>query len=167
MGLRRTEMAAIKMNDLRGDAIRIHGKGHGEEGNVQNQHIPSAMRSEIARYLEWRTQKLEEDGISTDYFLIFTSRHGKVSLPKNRLEAISWWFQSISKKSGITVTPHSLRRLFATTLYESGIDIKTVSKLMRHANPMVTWNYIHQKDRALTESSDSIVASLELNLNIA
>ncbi len=169
MGLRRTEIASIKIGDLRPDKIIIHGKGHGEEGNVQDQHIPKEMVPEIQHYLSWRKKKLEEDNIVTDDFIIFTEKYGHVSLPEYRNAAISWTFKKLSEDTGIRVTPHSLRRLYATTLYNdgNGADIKTIAKLMRHANPNVTWRYIQQNERKSDEISDGIVRNLGVVLNMS
>lgn len=167
MGLRRTEMASIKMEDLGPDSIRVHGKGHGEEGNIQIQHVPKEMQQEVRTYLKWRKEKLQQDNVETDWFLIFTEKYGHVSLPKNRKAAVSWTFAAFSERAGIEVTPHSLRRLYATTLYNSGVDIKTIAKLMRHANPMVTWRYIQQNEMKTIQISDSIVSNLGLSLNTA
>lgn len=167
MGLRRAEISAIKVSDIHGDSITIHGKGHGVEGNVQDQHIPRQLLPEIRSYLDWRKQKLEADEVVTDDFIIFTEKYGHVSLPKYRNAAISWIFQKLSEDTGIHVTPHALRRLFATVLYNDGkgADINTVAKLMRHANPIVTWRYIKQNDRKAEEISDGIVSNLGLVLN--
>lgn len=168
MGLRRTEMVNIKMQDLHGDRITIHGKGHGAEGNVQDQHIPKEMQAEIRHYLAWRKAKLEADGKTTDYFLIFLEKYGHVSLPDCRKAALSFVFMRLTEETGIHVTPHSLRRLFATTLYDdgNGADIKTIAKLMRHANPNVTWRYIQQSERKFEEASDNVVSGLGLVLNM-
>lgn len=167
MGLRRTEIASIKLQDIHSDRITIHGKGHGSEGNVKDQHIPKEMIPEIRHYLLWRKEKLDKDNIVTDDFIIFVERYGHVSLPKYRNAAISWAFAKISEDTGIHVTPHSLRRLFATTLYADGkgVDINTIAKLMRHSNPNVTWRYIKQNDDSVTKASDSIIGSMGVCLN--
>ena len=53
--------------------------------------------------------------------------------------------------------PHSLRHTFASLLFASKVDIKTVSKLLGHANTQITYNtYIH----LLEDAGHSAVAVL-------
>ena len=63
----------------------------------------------------------------------------------------------LCKRAGIegNVTPHTLRHTFGSTLIRKGIGVEIVSRLMGHANIMVTYNkYIHvikeQEAKAMT-----------------
>ena len=53
--------------------------------------------------------------------------------------------------------PHALRHTFATLLLSNGVDIKTVSELLGHADVNITYNtYIH----VIKEQKAKAVASL-------
>lgn len=158
MGLRKSEMARLTVSDYHGETMTVHGKGHGEDGDVTEIRVPREVRKEIESYLRWRKEALAENGIVSDAFIIFQERYGHASVPEEatRSAAISYHFAKMSKLSGIKVTPHSLRRLYATTLYRSGADVLTISKLMRHANPTVTWRYIQQTEDRTSEAAEIV-----------
>ena len=67
--------------------------------------------------------------------------------------------QAICKKIGIDPRPlHSIRHSYATRLFEAGVDIKTVQKLMRHADYKTTLNiYVHVMD----EEKEKAAAALD------
>lgn len=73
--------------------------------------------------------------------LIVCSSKGTV-VPRERIERT---FHYLLKNIGIETTgPHSLRHTFASMLFAEKKDIKTISKLMGHANIQITLNtYIH------------------------
>lgn len=56
--------------------------------------------------------------------------------------------QAICRKIGIEPRPlHSIRHSYATRLFEAGVDIKTVQKLMGHSDYKTTLNiYVHVMD---------------------
>ena len=155
MGLRRAEIARLTVGDIHGNTLTVHGKGHGVEGNVQALHIPPEIRDELSFYLRWRGDLLKRDGISTDYLVVFTEKYGHASVPKRRTDRVSYHFAKMAELSGIRFTPHSLRRLYATSMHRAGIDIQTIAVLMRHSNPSVTYKYIQRNDsEALTVSEN-------------
>ena len=51
---------------------------------------------------------------------------------------------------------HSLRHAFATAVYHEKRDIVSLSKLLGHANPSITWNiYVHGVDEKTREAAES------------
>lgn len=130
MGLRRSEMAGIRMSDIRPDGILVHGKGHGPEGKIAIQPMPPETAALIRRMSKGRCPE--------DHLL--TLGDGC------RSEAVAYLFKRLSRQTGIRILPHSLRRLYATTLYRQGVDIMTISQLMRHSSPSTTWRYITEME---------------------
>ena len=78
---------------------------------------------------------------STDPVLLVCNSNGKI-IPPDHVERT---FYRILKNIGIEKTgTHSLRHTFASFLFEKGVDIKTVSKLLGHASIQITLNtYVH------------------------
>ncbi len=58
-------------------------------------------------------------------------------------EQVSGFFQSLSEKSAIRVSSKRFRHQLATDLVNNNENIKTVQKLLGHANVSTTAGYIH------------------------
>lgn len=145
MGLRRTEISKIKIGDLRDNSILVHGKGHGEQGKVQLQPMPSAVKKEILAFIKGRSKEEYLIPLTVNVF---------------REQVITDLFVEASKTYGLHVTPHSLRRLYATTLYRNGTDILTICKLMRHDNPQTTWRYIQESTIDMENAMNDVTKTL-------
>lgn len=60
------------------------------------------------------------------------------------------------KYLNISITPHSLRRSYATNLLRKGIDLKTVSKLMGHKSINTTSKYIYLTEKEIFDKVKNI-----------
>ncbi len=139
-GMRAGEMAVLRLSDLHRDTVTITGKGHGK-GKVVDQPIPPMVREELDRYLAWRSRQ----GVRSDRVIVWPM--GRAYEGPSARVILHARLRDLGRNLGIDVTPHSLRRLYATTLVENGVDIATVSRLMRHSSTEVTLRYI-RRDRA-------------------
>lgn len=119
MGIRRSEMISITPSDVREDSILVHGKGHGD-GLVVPQPMPEVVRDFLEDFQAWKAKR----GYRMDRII-----------PIDNVWGISYRISKLGDLIGIRATPHSLRRLYATTLYDrgNGADLITVRDLMRHA----------------------------------
>lgn len=153
MGLRRGEMAQIRDEDIRGGIMRIHGKGHGDDGLVVDVRIPPRVLLEIDRYRESKAAMPQ----SGDGYLLQTMGKRR-TLCRATDAQISMAVSTLGKSVGVTATTHSLRRLYATTLfYDVGADIQTVRNLMRHADVSTTLKcYIEPNAEREREASDKL-----------
>lgn len=80
--------------------------------------------------------------INSDHAYIVSASADKPLSPRN----LDRTFRSILTNAGITniYGVHSLRHTFASMLFRKGVDVKTVSELLGHADTGVTYNiYIH------------------------
>lgn len=109
----------------------------------------SAMAVEALKYFK---------EINSNHVYVVSSDINRPLSPRN----LDRTFRSILKNAGITNIHgvHSLRHTFASMLFRKGVDVKTVSELLGHADTGVTYNiYIHliqeQKVKAI-ESLDDI-----------
>lgn len=70
-------------------------------------------------------------------------------------------WDSYIKATGITTTPHQLRHLFATVLYEADIDEATTKELMGHSSIAVTRNvYTHIRKTKIDAAASVLNAYL-------
>lgn len=129
MGLRRMEIAGIRDSDIteRGTMI-VHGKGHGPQGKVCEMAIPEPVKREIAAYRMYKAGYKRKD----DYLVqnVGPRKHGKRIDPTSLGNKVHF----LSQRVGIPFSTHSLRRLYATTLYyECDVKLEVIKNLMRHA----------------------------------
>jgi len=118
MGLRRCEMCSIRLEDINGNMLRVKGKGHGK-GKIVDVMIPRPVMTAISSWMAIRPVDSE--------YLIPNGSGGRLNTG-----VIGDIVRRVSGRCGVSMTVHSLRRLYATTLYDLGTDLDTVRRLMRH-----------------------------------
>ncbi|HKH99704.1 MAG TPA: tyrosine-type recombinase/integrase [Candidatus Sulfotelmatobacter sp.] len=137
-GLRESELAALRLQDLDLDAGAAkvwNGKG-GRDGIVPLS-LPAVAALRL--YLEAVRPKLEAaTNEPTDHVFI-----GKRGRPLTR-QQIYYRVRAIALAAlGKHISPHFLRHGFATALVEGGADIRDVQVLMRHSSVDTTAIYVH------------------------
>ena len=147
-GLRRHEAAGLMLSDLniRDASLRVLGKGNKERVNALHQRILEILDV-------WLLERGLEPGP-----LFQRARKG------NRLinEPISG--QTIYdiiirryKEAGLKrLTPHDLRRTFATKLLENGEDVFLVQDLMGHSSVETTKNYDRRAESAKKKAARAL-----------
>ena len=152
MGLRRDEMKHISLSDIRKDRILIHGKGH-NRGLICEQPMPIEVKQIIDRYMRWR-QSLPGTDLSDGRLLVWYDKtRNTINRFTDKSGRLSDMVRELGERAGVTVTCHSLRRLFCTNLYygvdgSGGTDLATVRDLMRHSNINTTMTcYIDVRDQ--------------------
>jgi len=172
MGLRRNEMQTIRMQDIRRDRILIHGKGHGRDGLVYEQPMPIEVKRIIDRYLVWRKALTGTDRSDGRLLVWYDKSHDRINRFADRSGRLTDIVKNLGERVGVTVTCHSLRRLFCTNLYygmdgNGGADLVMVRDLMRHASVDTTLNcYINVKDQERDETVRKFGAAFGRVLNI-
>ena len=156
LGLRAMEITDTRLDDLLPEGIRVRGKGHGN-GKLAVQPVPPEVRAEIDRYLRWRSRQHPD----TDRLLIW--RHGgeRTDTLVYPTHALARNLGRLGDRYGIKLTPHALRRLYATTLWRQGTDLLTISRLMRHANVETTRRYIQADRTAELRAASALAQALE------
>lgn len=141
-GMRVSEVATLKLNDINFNAGFLKCKGKGQKERV----IPFGSKAKIAieRYLKNSRPKFILKRKEREE--IFLSRLGRP------LSRVSIWkiVRSYARKAGIKkrITPHTLRHSFATHMLEGGADLRIVQELLGHADISTTQIYTHiNKDR--------------------
>ena len=160
MGLRRAEIVNIRLEDIRNDCIRVHGKGHGKDGLVAFQPMPEPVRRELDAYRRWRDRLV---GSAEKYLLVIPDGHGGWTGRRYLAQNVSRIMKKLGDRHGIELTTHSLRRFYATNIYElTDHDVDLTRRLMRHADPRVTLDcYIkpneEKKNAAINELASRFV----------
>ena len=136
-GIRGAELVNLKKHDIRekekGYILLVRmGKGK------KSRRVPLFFEAKecIDEYLKMRKDNEE---------WLFLSRNGK----KLSVGSLEWIIHNIYEKAGIDkkypeerLGTHSLRRAFATHLYQDGYDIYDLSKLLGHSSITTTQRYI-------------------------
>ena len=132
-GLRVSEACALQFGDI--DSQR--GVMHIREG--EGGHSRYALLSNgLVRALRAYYRKTRPPGP-----LLFPGQHG-TSRPITR-EAINWGLALALAQTQLSkrVSPHSLRHSFATSMLESGVDLRTVQVLLGHRSIRSTAGDLH------------------------
>jgi len=122
LGLRISELANLKIDDISGQWVRVMGKGQ------KQRDIP----------LLEVTQKLLQH--------YFENYHPKKFLFEKKGEKLSenslrYMLTKIFRRVGLKVTPHQLRHSYATALLNGGAPIVDVSELLGHSSMATTQIY--------------------------
>jgi len=130
-GLRVSELAQVNAQDYINGNFRIIGKGNKERTNP----IPKKAQAVINKWLLWRG---EHDGPLFVHF----RRGDNITTKRLTTKAIGRIIKETAQKAGIdALKPHDLRRSFATSLIDNGVDLFTVQNLMGHSNLETTRRY--------------------------
>lgn len=154
MGLRRSEIAGILLEDIQGNVLTIRGKGHGD-GKMVDMKMPVAVLDAIDSYMEVRKEVIALYGDNSKGHLLIQTWKGR-GCPMAPSE-ISRKVREYGNEHGIKITPHSLRRLYATTIHDAGVDDDTLRRMMRHTNIHTTMTcYLNADPRHIQEAQDAL-----------
>ena len=144
-GLRRAELAAIDLSDIRSDhMLRVHGKGNKERMIYLNQ----ACQDAIAEYLKVRPV----DGVQ-DKKALFLSRLKKRISVQGVHFVVKGYLKRISGAEEYST--HKLRHTAATLMYQhGGVDIRVLKDILGHENLGTTEIYTHLSDQQIRRAAE-------------
>jgi integrase/recombinase XerC len=143
-GIRVSELAGIKLNDINKEerTLKVLGKGRKERIVPFNREALNALE----KYLVVRNGFEKPDKPSDILYL------NKSGSPLG-VRSIQRLVKFVSAKAGLlkSATPHTMRHSYATHMLEAGASIKTVKELLGHASIAATQRYTHLTMEKLTE----------------
>ncbi len=132
-GLRRAELAGLDLGSHNAEAAALEVMGKGRKRRT----VPLPIGGR--RYLDaWIAARGDWAGP----LVTPISRTGRVLRRRLSGDAVRGICQRLAKAAGVDAfSPHDMRRTFASTLLDQGVDLKTVSDLMGHADVNTTARY--------------------------
>lgn len=144
-GLRVSELCQLRMSDLYLDEgfIRVTGKG------AKQRLVPISQKAihELQLYFSVRCQIDLKPG-HEDY--VFVSRHRRQGLSRIM---VFHMVKELVALAGIqkTVSPHTFRHSFATSLLEGGANLRAIQAMLGHESISTTEIYMHVDTTHLRE----------------
>lgn len=136
MGLRRCEIAGVKLSDLDNGHLLVRGKGHGPDGKRARLFMPPVVTEAIRRYMPVRAEIVARTGSMDDHLLLKDTKKYAGHCHDSR--SVGDRLGVLARRCGVDMTPHSLRRLYATVMYDGGTDLNTLRLMMRHQDISTT-----------------------------
>ena len=157
-GLRRTELASLRLSDYDPEerALRIRGKGNKE----RQVYAEGGAELLLASWLQLRGYGDPDDPlflpVRKDGLVHHTDAHGekKSSLSD---QAVYKVVKRRHKEAKIKeVSPHDFRKTFVGDLLDAIGDLSTVQKLAGHSDPATTARYDRRGERAMREAASHL-----------
>ena len=141
-GCRKSELIGCNVGDadMNNRLLRVVGKGSKERFIPMNDILFEQIRAELE-------QRLRAKAGSP----LFVNKEGR------RFRTIRKSLERACITAKVPhISHHSLRHAFATAVYHEKKDIVSLSKLLGHANPTITYNiYVHGVDEKTREAAES------------
>lgn len=132
-GIRISELCALRIEDIRGDEIEIHGKGLVDR-TVQ---ITDRLAAALKLYTEGREGH------------VFINQKKFVGSPMRKDTVWRHVKKQFKDIVGIDMHPHQLRHTFAINLLEAGCDLVTIKELMGHEDINTTMTYLRVTNKQI------------------
>ena len=152
-GLRIGEALSLWIEDVNiGKNAIIVRKSKTANGELRTVYVSSETINLFQDYLiDFHSEEIDSNYI----FITFTGENKGQPLSEG---AVYSFVRRLRKKTGIDFTPHMLRHTFATELYESGMDIGAIQRLLGHAQVQTTIEtYMHPSDETLRKSYEEAI----------
>ena len=151
-GVRRTELAKLKVSDIDSRRMVIHiqgGKGRKDRDVMLSPKLLEALRQ------YWRGLKRKP----TTWLFPNKRRQKNADAPID--SKVVWYTcQQAAKRAGLkkAIHPHTLRHCFATHLLDAGADLRTIQILLGHNHLKETTIYLHVSQRHLQATQSPLDA---------
>ena len=138
-GLRISELVALNLKDIQGEAIRVLGKGN----KVRILYLNDACQDALNRYLAVRRPIAGRDANA----LFLSSRNERIS--RSTVHAMVKKRLSAAGIDESEYSSHKLRHTAATLMLQNGVDIRAVQEVLGHDHLNTTQIYTHVDNESL------------------
>lgn len=147
-GMRLSELVGIDLPDIRGDTLRIIGKGNKERIIYLNSGCLSALDD----YIKERNTIVSPSSEPA----LFISKTRKTRLSTRSVQLIVEKCLKLAGLDGMGFSTHKLRHTAATLLYRSGgADMLALKEILGHEHVSTTEIYTHISDEDLKKAAKS------------
>ena len=142
LALRISDLLSLTYDQVVDDVLVIR------EGKTQKQR--RIVINKTAREVIDRRRKENPDHI---YLFQATGNRTK-SLPPKPIsrQVITKYFQEVGEEIGIHLGTHSMRKTRGRAMYEAGVPIEQICKMLNHTTPAVTMRYIGITQRTIDDT---------------
>lgn len=161
-GLRVSELVGLPLTSIGPESryLTVEGKGGRERMAPLSEPAQKAMKA----YLDVRTKFLMPDRAESQSKWLFPSRTSESGhLTRQRFAQL---LKELSRNAGIDperVSPHVLRHAFATHLLKHGADLRSVQKMLGHADIATTQIYTQVVGDQVKEAADKHPLAQKVN----
>jgi site-specific recombinase XerD len=141
-GFRRLEYCNLRVKNLELDRKEPRLKIECSKGHRKKTRYIPLFPGQVAQWLKWLNFRASLN-LSHD-FVFFDPKNPSKPLTK---DSLGYLFQKISKISKVHVYSHRLRYTYAVRLWEHGVDIYTISRLLGHSKVETTIRYLKVPER--------------------
>lgn len=149
-GLRLAECGALQLQDVDVKALRLRVRGKG--GVVRLVPLPASLADVMAQHLqERRAQDVAEQakGWSRCRWLfagwaVTSDENGKPTRKALPARVIQRQIEQARDAMGLRASCHTLRHSYATGLAGAGVDVRSIQRVLGHADIRSTARYLHQ-----------------------
>ena len=144
-GMRISELVGLNLSDIRGDRIRVLGKGNKERIIYLN----AACQSAIEDWLEVRSHS----GAADPYALFISRKHTRLTK-----DGVHYMLKQRFTAAGLDsskYSAHKLRHTAATLMLQNGVDVRTLQEVLGHEHLNTTQIYTHVDSGALQNAAQS------------
>lgn len=147
-GLRRAELARLKVSDVDSQRMVIHVQG-GKGRKDRDVLLSPKLLDELKRH--WRRLRRKSTWL-------FPSNHDRTSDRPITPKVIYHACKRAVRRAALPkdVHPHTLRHCFATHLLEAGADLRTIQTLLGHSDLEETTLYLHLSQRRLNATASPL-----------
>lgn len=146
-GLRISELANIKLQDIVDDRIKIHGKGNKERFVYMNDLTKDAVNYYLDKRLTYPHL------VEKDY--LFISEHTGKHIGERQMQNIIKKEFELAGLGNEGFSAHKLRHTTATLMYQNGTDIRTIQALLGHESLATTQIYTHIDQKQVKEATNN------------
>ena len=142
-GLRISELVSLNLTDVRGDQLRVLGKGNKERMIFLNDACKAALESWLAE----RSHQAAADKNA----LFLTRKHTRMTT-----DAVHYMVKQRLKKAGLDASlysSHKLRHTAATLMLQNGVDVRTLQEVLGHEHLNTTQIYTHVDNENLRSAA--------------